>query len=381
MARSAVDDAFIEFRRKLDSLSRELDKVAGDTEAASSEALDAFQQIVTEAEAERDRRIAEAKVLFAARLASLHPHLLEVHPVSKENSSSPPTFRAAYSDRTALLMAKLAMLSYERFELGPSYLEILRTKLEIGGLQLVGVFSNKGTQGFVCKTDALIGLVFRGTTDGLDWRTNVDTRRVIIKNHPRHVRAHQGFLRAYLDAEPEILALISSAPALPIYIAGHSLGGALALVASAALPLEDSIDNDRMAAVYTFGSPRVGGGDFSQIIKAPHYRVCNPWDIVPAVPPVWLGFRHSGDTRYLARDDRVPSDSKPVLGGLVSFGILRSAYIRLRGSNRTALAQHDIKRYIVKLEAIMQARRDWQTMTVRRAETAKGTVGAVKLAK
>lgn len=38
-----------------------------------------------------------------------------------------------------------------------------------------------------------------------------------------------------------------------LYIAGHSLGGALATVAAARLALEDDMD---IAAIYTIGSPR-----------------------------------------------------------------------------------------------------------------------------
>jgi predicted lipase len=55
-----------------------------------------------------------------------------------------------------------------------------------------------------------------------------------------------------------------------------------------------------LAACYTFGSPRVGTGDFDRQVKCPHYRVINNWDLVPSVPLPWFrGYRHTGDPRLL----------------------------------------------------------------------------------
>ena len=56
---------------------------------------------------------------------------------------------------------------------------------------------------------------------------------------------------------------------LGLYVTGHSLGGALAQRATAAL------DRDTLAACYTFGSPRVATLAFDRLDKAPHYRVVN----------------------------------------------------------------------------------------------------------
>jgi Lipase (class 3) len=72
---------------------------------------------------------------------------------------------------------------------------------------------------------------------------------------------------------------------IPIYITGHSLGGAPAQIASAVL------GDDQVAACYTFGSPLVGNIYFDLWVKPPSYRLINYADIV--------GYRHAGDARYL----------------------------------------------------------------------------------
>lgn len=343
-----VEAAFLEFSEAFGALSSKLNAVADETEQAECEAKDAFETAMK-----------AAKARYEARLAELHADILDLRPISRETATTPPTKRAAYSDRTSLLMAKLSMLAYERFEVSKHHEDILRRKLEVGGLDLLGTFSTAGTQGYVCKNDKLAALVFRGTTDFVDWRTNLSAQRVVIKSHPKNVRAHEGFLAAYLQVEPQIVELLNHVPSVPLYLTGHSLGGALAVVASAALPMEDEVITDQLAAVYTFGSPRVGGGDFREIVKVPHYRVFNPWDIVPSVPPTWASFQHTGDIRFLARNDRAPLQRKSLLGGLLSMGVLRSLVLRITGSSRTAVKQHDIKKYVVKLDAIMRARRDW----------------------
>jgi len=88
---------------------------------------------------------------------------------------------------------------------------------------------------------------------------------------------------------------------VPIYITGHSLGGALAQIAGAVL------GSDQVAACYTFGAPRVGNFYFDLWVKVPSYRVMNYADIVPQIP-LPIVYRHSGDPRYML-DHPTPSPS------------------------------------------------------------------------
>ena len=92
---------------------------------------------------------------------------------------------------------------------------------------------------------------------------------------------HPGFWAAFDAVKKQIVDKLdeSGLEGLPLYITGHSLGGALAVVAAYAL------ESDRIAAAYTFGGPRVGNLQFGQRIKPPVYRVIHASDIVPRLPP------------------------------------------------------------------------------------------------
>ena len=77
-----------------------------------------------------------------------------------------------------------------------------------------------------------------------------------------------------------------------IYIAGHSLGGALATISALHIArileiTQINQDSGPRVFLYTFASPRVGNSAFakecSQKLKS--YRISNSADIVPSVPP------------------------------------------------------------------------------------------------
>jgi triacylglycerol lipase len=51
--------------------------------------------------------------------------------------------------------------------------------------------------------------------------------------------------------------------------------------------------------LYTYGSPRVGNQRYVQFTRLRHHRWVNNNDIVPTVPPTWLGYRHCGQEWYL----------------------------------------------------------------------------------
>lgn len=223
-----------------------------------------------------------------------------------------PTHRAYYSDRTAFLMALLSSFAYTRFEIDDG--ASLRPQLELVGLDLVGWFAEGETEGYVAESRDLAVLVFRGTTSGTDWKTNLRVKTLVYATRPDEapVLVHQGFLNAWRRVDGKVGALITTTGAKPLYITGHSLGGAVAVVASALL------DSARLAACYTFGAPRVGNRTFDLYVKPPHYRVVNGWDVVPLAPfAVLMRFAHGGDPRYIrAASTDVARWNRPVLRAL-----------------------------------------------------------------
>jgi triacylglycerol lipase len=282
---------------------------------------------------------------------------------------SPPVKRAAYSDRTAWLMAEMSRLAYEKFEGNNSLKEIsaklanvsdtreiekimavflaklkeagetgeehLADELKRAQFTLIRTYDAHGTQAFLAslnternKREGMLVLAFRGTeTVYEDIRSDLTAN--LITDGSGH-RVHKGFYDALFAVGNDIKADLVRYPDLPIYITGHSLGGALAVLATKYLA------SDSVGACYTFGSPRVGDRNLGQGIKTPIYRVVNSADGVPRVPPSWFvdiliflvdlipfrglgfvsgflhklqGYVHFGDMRYLTHvvagaDDR-----------------------------------------------------------------------------
>lgn len=298
---------------------------------------------------------------------------------------SPPLARPAYSDRMAYILSEMASLAYFQFE-GDSGLiedaidialsknlskktdvrkfleeyttelmsgerrlgrESMKKILENSGFMLLDIINIGETQGFVCKRTVknespYLVLAFRGTEKKVsDWLTDVKCIPTINEKS----RVHTGFLEAltkYKDfegnsVENKIRIILEQSEArdesnelLPLFITGHSLGGALALLAT------KLVASDVNGACYTFGAPRVANYEYFRSVKTPVFRIVNSSDIVPRVPPgavmfvfihaikvmAWLtsfvpmvaslfnkleevfdklnGYRHYGDLRYLS---------------------------------------------------------------------------------
>jgi pimeloyl-ACP methyl ester carboxylesterase len=287
-----------------------------------------------------------------------------------DDLKSIPTFRAAYSDRTALLMAKLAYRAYEAFDIDDKSWKIFTDVIcsaGFGGCERL-VARDIGTAGYIAEADDIIVVVFRGTEDGLDWVTNVNARFVALQGG---TRIHTGFFQAYWPIRDAMFAFLVAAlkkKKRAVYITGHSLGGALALMATAELANHDDAGiRDSIAACYTFGCPRAGDSSFDLYVKVPLYRVTNGVDLVPAVPPWFLGYRHVGDTRYFGKLGLAPSRRSPnifqkawrTLWGLMSL---------LKTFTLLNIADHNMTVYLAKLSA--WAEKNIEETQERRVKTA-----------
>jgi pimeloyl-ACP methyl ester carboxylesterase len=281
-----------------------------------------------------------------------------------------PTFRAAYSDRTALLMGRLAYRAYQLFDRDDASFKAFSDELcGHGFASCKGLIDREiGTAGYAVDGSDMIVIVFRGTEDDLDWTTNLNTRFVTLQGG---TCVHTGFFQAYWpirDAMFDFVTHAVRAKQRPVYIAGHSLGGALALMATAELANhDDPLIRDSIAACYTFGCPRAGDSSFDQYVKAPLYRITNGVDLVPAIPPAILGYRHVGDTRYFGARGAAPSRRSPnifqktwrTLWGLAAL---------VRTGKLLNISDHNMAVYVAKLEAWADV--NIKETRVRREETA-----------
>ena len=265
---------------------------------------------------------------------------------------NPPVSRAAYSDRMAWVLASMSQLVYEKFEQGGRDEELLLEKLKGGGFKWIRGFHSRetDTQAFlVIKEDRSYAvLAFRGTevTKLRDIQTDATAAMVADIEG----RVHGGFLQAYTSVEADIEKEVSKLLDVPLYVAGHSLGGALATLATQRLE-QNHVFRDQIAACYTFGSPRVGNAEFDKELKSVVYRVVNTTDIVTVVPLLSMGYTHVGDVRFLERE---PGEFRrgyiPFFQRLFFFVM---AAFRLFGPLAT---DHPIAVYRKKLEAIAQDR-------------------------
>ncbi len=244
-----------------------------------------------------------------------------------------PGKRAAYSDRTAYMMAEMSRLAYFRFEGGHTITEILSSIKKVTsdssdlaaieaiiksslvpdsedsgkkvldgilkphGFELLETFCNADTdaQAFICRNtkEKFAVLAFRGTEPNLkDIKADIKANLVAAQVGKKKFEMHSGYLNQFRSIQGDIETALKDTKLenYQLFITGHSLGGALAITATRFLA------SDITGACYTFGSPPVGTVDFDLDITTPIYRIINHVDIVPRLPNPTLVFA----VRYLA---------------------------------------------------------------------------------
>ncbi len=152
---------------------------------------------------------------------------------------------------------------------------------------------------------------------------------------------HSGFAKAVETVWPAIRTALANrtAPKQPVFFTGHSLGGALAILAASRAPLERNVEQ---VVVYTFGGPRNGGEtfftDYTPRLGDVTFRFIHGTDIVPTVPFTLLHvYRHVGQAVQCGSGEHfegvapmAPDGNKPVIlesaaqAGSADFGALRA---------------------------------------------------------
>jgi len=169
------------------------------------------------------------------------------------------------------------------------------------------------TQGYVVGDHNKIIVAFRGSEAKLkDWETNFSFRKEPwTKSNPLG-QVHDGFADAFYRVRDDLLSRIRALRShnQPIWYTGHSLGGALAVMAASTLALHE--EKLPFAGLYTFGQPRVGdfkfAKTFNQALKGRSYRFVNNNDVVPQVPLEAMGYSHAGQLRYFDHKGRLRGD-------------------------------------------------------------------------
>jgi triacylglycerol lipase len=144
---------------------------------------------------------------------------------------------------------------------------------------------------------------FRGTQTLEDWLADFDFVAVPYEPVNKAGNVHMGFQLVYHAVRDSVGQLVQQAVAggcQDIWVTGHSLGGALALLC--APDLAANVAKAIVPKLYTFAGPRVAQvalldesfRKFFDGLIPLCYRVANRWDKVPDLPPAIAFYEHVG---------------------------------------------------------------------------------------
>ena len=252
---------------------------------------------------------------------------------------------SAWSVEVAAAAARLSRDVYKRGGKGARELE---TMYKARGYDFVWPFrfGVPGVQGVLMVGKAHAWLAYRGTEPDRpeDIAADLDIPLDVVPWGP--ARAHGGFLGQLMQTPLDVFGVaVHAARDVPLIITGHSLGGALAVIAASKLRARSV----SIAGVYTFGAPRPGDALLARsIAHVPVWRVVRSADVVSRRPELLVlkGYRHAGDLRYIDRQGHLARGP----GELARLIDRTCARIKSRRPLRVALDHHDIDGYVSALE-------------------------------
>ncbi|CAJ1011044.1 putative Protein (DUF2974)/Lipase (class 3) [Leishmania naiffi] len=202
--------------------------------------------------------------------------------------------------------------------------------------RVFNVYDNTSTGNFgysgIDNDARRIVVVFRGTHNTANWIQDLDFWSIPYPNPScgNNCRIHRGFYRAYSSVRDQliydVLSMLERHPSYTLFITGHSLGGAMALLAAIDFTTwnvskPEVVDNSvqpssaaptpsHLAPVmlYTFGEPRVGNQYFtnwstSVLANEKQFRITHAKDPVPHLPPLSWSYVHVPQEVWYPADD------------------------------------------------------------------------------
>jgi len=271
----------------------------------------------------------------------------------------------------ALFLARACELAYDAEPDGPT-----RFRSELGlDAKLISV---DNTQVYVADNDQAVVVAFRGseaptTLDGFkDWLlTNANNYLILPEGRSGTDFAAAGvgarFHRGFLDALETIWAPLSAAIDLavkakqrPLWVTGHSLGGALALLAAWRFQRNFLTVHE----IITFGAPMIGNDTaakaFEQEFSGKIFRYVDLEDLVPHLPSVSLlanAYTHCLNEVSLSAAEVVAAaaselESLKQAAGNTAQAVMDAATVdQVWGLVKTRIASHMIATYQARVEA------------------------------
>ena len=233
-----------------------------------------------------------------------------------------PISEELWNTKRAWVLSSLSHIAYFRED----DVKVLMQKL---GANKTTFYINDGAQGFLSEWDDKAVLVFRGSQlmehlpkkfEHLNFfyklylhiriRLQFNISRLPFINNDfisnftfcharltqtKGVKVHSGFLKETKKLWKSVIKdLRNLKDEKPLWVTGHSLGGAMALITAMKYPVKE---------VLTFGSPRVGRGIKKVISNEMHTRYVNGDDIVTKLPPPWFSYYlHHGMKKHIIQN-------------------------------------------------------------------------------
>ena len=157
---------------------------------------------------------------------------------------------------------------------------------------------------YVATKDQNIYVVFRGTKTIVEWFDDAQLGQIPYTYLSTGGLTEQGFTDVYATIHADIVQTVNSLAQTgtftALYVTGHSLGGALAVLAAPELAKTTPFATPVM---YNFAGPRVGNPKFEASTYAADvgtsWRVVNTNDLVPKLPnPVTVVFERGTYKTY-----------------------------------------------------------------------------------
>jgi hypothetical protein len=176
-------------------------------------------------------------------------------------------------------------------------------------------YSGDNLQAYVgfSASENLIVAAIRGTQEKSieNWIVDLNALEtspgVSYPSAPSSARVAAGFYNSYAHLKDSLLKVTSQLKyqhqTAQLVVTGHSLGAALAVY----LALDIEIELGHSVALYTYGQPRVGNGEFATFVESrvsSRFRVVNYNDIVPHLVPELFGYHHDSVEYWILKLER-----------------------------------------------------------------------------
>ena len=165
------------------------------------------------------------------------------------------------------------------------------SELILGKGEILEFFRERSQFAYAVKIEEVIFLVFQGSCSKEDAVLDMN----FFPKMEESITMHRGFAKAFSYLWPQLEKFLEKYKESKIIATGHSLGGALAYIASTRFNCD---------SVYTFGAPRVIFGS-QESSTAKFFRFVNCSDLVTTLPPAIFGFRHVGQMFFIDDDQRI----------------------------------------------------------------------------